>query len=424
MAAETAIEPPAPVPPGRLRRAVVARVGGLPGAFWVLFAGTLINRLGGFVEPFLAVWLSGPRGLEPRAIGLVLSAFGAGALLSQPLGGAIADRLGRKVALVGGMVGTAAGLAVLALSPGQASLVVVAFLLGVAVDVYRPASSAMVTDLVTSADRPRAFGLLFWAINLGFAGTGVLAGFLAARGFGLLFVGDALTCLAFAALVAWRIPETRPRDGPVAAERRGRLADVLADRVFLALVALTFAYACVYFQVFATVPLVARERGLPITAYGVALATNGVVIVVLQPLVSGWLGRRRKEVVLAGAFLLVGLGFGATALVSEGWQLAATVAVWTLGEIAWAAVMPATVADLAPLDLRGRYQGVFGIAFGAAAVAAPAVGTAVLAAAGPAWLFGGCLAVGVGLAAAQLALGPALARRLAVAAEQEAGSPA
>ncbi len=424
MAAETAIEPPAPVPPGRLRRAVVARVGGLPGAFWVLFAGTLINRLGGFVEPFLAVWLSGPRGLEPRAIGLVLSAFGAGALLSQPLGGAIADRLGRKVALVGGMVGTAAGLAVLALSPGQASLVVVAFLLGVAVDVYRPASSAMVTDLVSSADRPRAFGLLFWAINLGFAGTGVLAGFLAARGFGLLFVGDALTCLAFAALVAWRIPETRPRDGPVAAERRGRLADVLADRVFLALVALTFAYACVYFQVFATVPLVARERGLPITAYGVALATNGVVIVVLQPLVSGWLGRRRKEVVLAGAFLLVGLGFGATALVSEAWQLAATVAVWTLGEIAWAAVMPATVADLAPLDLRGRYQGVFGIAFGAAAVAAPAVGTAVLAAAGPAWLFGGCLAVGVGLAAAQLALGPALARRLAVAAEQEAGSPA
>ena len=424
MAAETAIEPPAPVPPGRLRRAVVARVGGLPGAFWVLFAGTLINRLGGFVEPFLAVWLSGPRGLEPRAIGLVLSAFGAGALLSQPLGGAIADRLGRKVALVGGMVGTAAGLAVLALSPGQASLVVVAFLLGVAVDVYRPASSAMVTDLVPSADRPRAFGLLFWAINLGFAGTGVLAGFLAARGFGLLFVGDALTCLAFAALVAWRIPETLPRDGPVAAERRGRLADVLADRVFLALVALTFAYACVYFQVFATVPLVARERGLPIAAYGVALATNGVVIVVLQPLVSGWLGRRRKEVVLAGAFLLVGLGFGATALVSEGWQLAATVAVWTLGEIAWAAVMPATVADLAPLDLRGRYQGVFGIAFGAAAVAAPAVGTAVLAAAGPAWLFGGCLAVGVGLAAAQLALGPALARRLAVAAEQEAGSPA
>jgi len=68
----------------------------------------------------------------------------------------------------------------------------------------------MVADLVPPRERPRAYGLIFWAVNLGFSIAMVLGGVLAQRGFIWLFWADALTCLAFALIVLRAIPETRP----------------------------------------------------------------------------------------------------------------------------------------------------------------------------------------------------------------------
>jgi MFS family permease len=53
----------------------------------------------------------------------------------------------------------------------------------------------------------------------------------------------------------------------------------------------------------------------------------------------------------------------------------------------------AVVADLAPPHLRGRYQGVFGLAFGVAGALAPFLGTRVLTAFGSSALWAGCAAV-------------------------------
>ena len=39
-----------------------SRVGGLPGAFWALWSGSLVNRLGQFVLPFLSLFLTHSRG--------------------------------------------------------------------------------------------------------------------------------------------------------------------------------------------------------------------------------------------------------------------------------------------------------------------------------------------------------------------------
>src|SRR6266700_6603250 len=77
--------------PGFLHR----RVDGLPGPFWVLWSGTLVNRIGLLVEPFLAFYLSA-QGLSLGAIGVALAMSGAGSILSQLIGGALADRIGRR----------------------------------------------------------------------------------------------------------------------------------------------------------------------------------------------------------------------------------------------------------------------------------------------------------------------------------------
>jgi hypothetical protein len=41
--------------------------GGLPPAFWYPWTGTLVNRLGAFVLPFLAIYLTASRGFSVSA---------------------------------------------------------------------------------------------------------------------------------------------------------------------------------------------------------------------------------------------------------------------------------------------------------------------------------------------------------------------
>ncbi|KAB8181503.1 MFS transporter [Microbispora catharanthi] len=379
---------------------IQSKVGGLPRPFWVLFGGSFVNRLGTMVEPFIGIYLTQARGVSLATAGLVMTMFGVGSLLSQPVAGWLADRLGRRVTLTGGMVATAVTMIALGYTTSVPGLVVGMLVLGIVVDAYRPASQAIVADLVAPEDRPRAFGLLFWAINLGFSVAMVAGGWLARSGFTVLFWVDAVTCLIFGLLVWRAIPETRPVREDA---QPGRFADVLRDRLMLAFVLGNLAYALVYLQAYST---------LPTSAYGMAMAVNGLLIVVVQPLTNSWLARFDPSRVLAAGFALVGLGFALTSLVSSAAGHAAAVAVWTLGEVLTAGIPGAIVATLAPPHLRGRYSGLYGLAWSAGSLLAPLVGTRLLAAApGLVWpLFGG---LGLLAAAGQLLIGRAVRRRAA-----------
>jgi MFS family permease len=138
-------------------------------------------------------------------------------------------------------------------------------------------------------------------------------------------------------------------------------------------------------------------------------------VIVVQPLTLRWLVGLPLIRVYAGSVVLVGAGFGLTAFAHSIPAYAATVLVWTLGEIAFNAVGPTLVADIAPPHLRGRYSGVIGVAFGTAAFIAPLAGTAVLEHVGGWTLWIGCFAVSVLAAVAVLALGPEIERRRAAA---------
>ena len=62
---------PRPGPAERLGASVRETVGGLPTAFWWLWLSTLVNRLGGFVVTFLALYLTLDRHFSPAFAGLV-----------------------------------------------------------------------------------------------------------------------------------------------------------------------------------------------------------------------------------------------------------------------------------------------------------------------------------------------------------------
>lgn len=383
-----------PEPP---RTRWATHVGGLPRSFWFLWAGTLVNRVGSFITPFLALYLTSERDVSVAQAGLVLSLLGLGSAIGQPVGGVLADRIGRRRTMVLGLVSSAVTLLVLGAMTHPVAVAVAAFGYGLCLDLFRPAVQSAVADLVPDADRPRAFALQFWAINLGFSIATPLGGYLASRGYWLLFVLDAAASLAFAVLIVRGVPETRP----VVAGAVGRLRDVLSDRLMLALVASVVTVSLVYLQAFSTLPLVFGDDGLGPGSYGLAIGLNGVLIVLLQPLLLGFLGRRGRGPLLLAAMLLQGVGFGMTAFADTMAMHLAAITVWTLGEILQAGQLGALVAAIAPAHLRGRYMGTFGFSFGAAAFLGPALGTQVLSRAGENALWSSafvlCVVAGVGL---------------------------
>src|SRR3954451_8184609 len=370
-----------------------SRVGGLPPAFWALWAGTLVNRLGAFVFPFLSLFLTGTRGYSIAVTGLVLTVLGVGLGISQPLGGVSAARWGRRRTLMLGLAGSAASLLVVGAARSLPALCVAVLVFGVFSDLFRPASSAAIADLVPDEARPRAFALVFWALNVGFAVATLLGGVLAERGYWLLFVGDAVTSLAFAAIILSRVPETRPAH---VSTTPGSLGDVLRDRLMVALVIATIAESMAYMQAFYTLPLAVVHDGLGTGGYGVIIALNGILIVLLQPLLLGTLGRRARGPLLLVSGLVIGVGLGLTAFADTLAQPLAVVSVWTLGEIVGAGVLAALVATIAPVHLRGRYMGVFGASYGASSILAPGLGTQVLQHLGEGALWTACLVLATG----------------------------
>ena len=193
------------------------------------------------------------------------------------------------------------------------------------------------------------------------------------------------------------------------------LRGFVRDRVMIGYLALSLCYCFVYLQAYTTLPLAMRLRGLSPQEYGLAMAVNGLLIIALQPLVSGWLGKHDHTTVLAGGFVIVGLGFGLTALAGSVVAYAATVVVWTLGEIVTAGLGAAIVADLAPAPMRGRYSGAYGAVWSAAYLLGPLGGTRLLALGAPV-LWVTCGLMGAGAALGLLALGPAIRRRSRAAA--------
>jgi MFS family permease len=378
-------------------------VRGLPSTYWILWTGALINRLGGFVMPLLALYLTGERGLSVEQTGLVVSLYGAGALLSGPVGGFFADHSGRRRTLVTGLV--LGGLAMLHLAFARSVLhiCVAAFLLGLFGEIYRPVISAAIADVVPANDRTRAYGILYWAVNLGFAVGSAAGGALSQYGWSLLFVGDAATTLAYAVIVWLRIPETRPEH--VIHEKQQPLWAPLADRPFVVFCVLIMLVAFLFNQAFVTLPIDVRDHGFSPATYGALIALNGVLIFLLQPLAARALSPYPRHRVLAAAAALIGIGFGMTALVRTLPGYVVSITVWTLGEIVMAGIGPAVAADAAPPAQRGAYQGLFHMSFGVAALASPALGSFVLGRFGPAVLWAACMGAGLAAAAGQLALG-------------------
>src|SRR5919199_2809780 len=77
----------------------------LPRAVWMLQAGGLANMFGnGVVVPFLVIYLHNVRGIALGLAGSIAATNALAALVSGPIAGSLADRIGARTTLVAALV--------------------------------------------------------------------------------------------------------------------------------------------------------------------------------------------------------------------------------------------------------------------------------------------------------------------------------
>ncbi|WP_326759913.1 MFS transporter [Streptomyces phaeochromogenes] len=378
-----------------LRRVTRETLSGLPREFWWLWTSTLVNRLGAFVATFMALYLTLDRGYSASYAGLVAALHGLGGVISSLGAGVMTDRLGRRPTLLVAQSSTAVSVALLGFVHHPVAIAGVAFLVGMASNASRPAVQAMMADIVRPEDRVRAFSLNYWAINLGFAVSAMGAGFIAEYSYLAGFLIEAAMTMICAILVFAKLPESRPEQVSKGVdEPEVGLWTVLRDGRFMSVVGLSFLVALIFQQGYLGLPVAMGEAGFTPADYGMAIAVNGVLIVVLQIPVTRFIQHRDPRRLLVLSSLLAGYGFGLTAFAGSVGVFALTVCVWTLAEIVNAPTQTSLVVGLSPTHGRGRYQGMYTMSWSVAALVAPLMSGFVIDRYGAEWLWGACAVIG------------------------------
>lgn len=433
----------------------------LPRPVYVLCLGTLVNRAGSFFVIFLTIYLSDHQGYSARFATLCMGVFGLGSMTAAFVGGQLADVLGRRIVMLISLTGGAIILALFGHVSGRWAILAAILAFALVIDMYRPAASAMIGDLCEPGQRSYAFGLVYIAINLGFWVGATVGGLVVRVSYLWLFYGDALTSLLYAGIIALFIRETLPRRAgrrgfpvlvdsepapaapvsdaanagavpasaghgaaskSVAAPSQGSsgekgpapaagaqavpltaaIGHMWRDTPFVVYCAGCLIGGLVFMQGMSTLPLYMKSLGIGADSYSRVISLNGAMIALGQLPLTAFLARFDRLRLMAAASVMIGAGFGMTALAGPVWQFALTVIVWTLGEMMQASFSQAIVADMAPAELRGRYMGVFSMCFSSAVTLGAPLGGQVLDRFGGHALWAGCL--GASLVAAGLFL--------------------
>ncbi|MCI0685907.1 MAG: MFS transporter [Sporichthyaceae bacterium] len=330
--------------------------------------GVFVNQFGAFVQFFVVLYLT-ERGFSNAQAGLALGAYSVGAISGVLFGGGLSDRLGPRRTIVLSMA--SAGLATLSVTAldSFAAIVVAVALSGAMTQAARPPVSALLFGLVPPARQVMVFAMYRTALNTGMVAGPLVAAWLSTISWDLVFWFDAATALVYCAIAAVLLPndaaaQAQPQDEAAAAaesdqkdQKKAGYLHILADRRYLAYLALMLANGLVHVQFFAVLPLMLKAAGYPTWAYGTASAVSALIVITLELRVTrttqhwpAWIA-----VITGWVFLVLGRGAfglpGGLAIVIVGTALAA------IGETIGAPAVFAYPAKVAPAGAVGRYLG-------------------------------------------------------------------
>jgi MFS family permease len=323
----TSSTPPTPRAPGRVT-AWLERWGGiLP-----LLVAEFVVWLGfGGLLPVLPLYFV-EQGIDLATLGLVIAAWPAARLISEPIFGWIADRTARVPLMVVGLIATGVFGALPLVVTGPLAFVLLRGASGLGAAIYDPAARGFLTDATPPERRGEAFGL-YGAAQMGGLLLGPSIGAFGASAFGgigFVFVFSAVTAvLASIGIAVWvkeRPTERRahptpsvdqtefPPDSPFLEERwardlaeeESRPADVqapmrLLNRGLIAAIVFNLGGAFgggVYEVIWS---LFLEGLGADLALIGLTFAMFGLPVLILSPFAGKIVDKRGP-----GAFIVLG----------------------------------------------------------------------------------------------------------------------
>jgi MFS family permease len=380
---------------------------GLPSIVWIIFATSLVNRVGMMALPFLVLYLTEHLGVSASLAGLAVSAYGIGGVITAPIAGRLCDRIGPFTIMRGSLALTGVMLLIIPLVHSFAAVVGLTLVWAVVAEAGRPATLSALTETIAPEQRKAAIAVNRLGVNLGMSVGPAVGGFLAVVSFPLLFVVDGLTSLAAAGVLttllwssrrslasAHRVAVARDQVGQrVATADRG---GVWNDRAALAFFVAVFLTGLVFMQHQGAMPLyLVRDLHYRESFYGMLFVINTLIIVAVEVPLNLAMSRWSHRSATMLGVLLFAIGFGALGIVHGSVAIGATVVIWTFGEMIFFPVSTAYVADLAPAGRTGEYMGAYSSCISLALIVGPWAGTATLDHFGPSVVWAGVFVLGL-----------------------------
>ena len=421
------------------------RIFGLPVLYWGLWLAILFLRMGRFVISFMSMYLVSDMHVDAATAGTVVSMFGFGGIFGCLFGGALSDRFGRQSMIIIGESGAAVMLVLLSFIDDPTVMGAALLIYGAIASVPTPAIAAYIADVVPLRDQKRAYTLQTWAVNFGYATGPIIANHLVKVSYALMFYAEAailvgvtvmLVCFframrraaAVDAVVADATDATAvsaASDG-IAASSDDKPVSMLAnyrraltDWPLMSMVLLMFGYTIAYFQSTSGLPIAMTQLGMGTDEYSHLLTINGGIMCLLQIPAIALFDRMSNTRVLVLGMLVTAVGYACQIHSGVFLAFVFSTVMWSLGELGTFPIAATTVANLAPADCRGTYQGVYNLVWSLSQGVAPLVGGWIIAGWGAQTLWTACTAmfilVAIGLSVTKGARERAVARNLAAA---------
>ncbi len=328
-------------------------------ALGILFLAVLTNLIGfGIIIPLLPFY-GQAMGASELEIGLLFAAFSIAQLLSSPVWGTLSDRYGRKPFLLLGLLGAAAGFAIMALAPSLEWLFIARLVDGACGGMIATVR-AYLSDVLEERERARGFGFIGAAFGIGFIAGPALGSLLVHWSLKApAWAAAALSLVAAAVVLLW-LPEPaqhRPLQRGAFVQRFAALWRLPALRLLLLFDLLYWSCQAVYQTGFAL--FLHRNFGASEAQVGALLAFAGAIGVLTQLVFVGRATRRWGETrTLALGTLLAALGLGAGALVPTIPLFLLCLVPAAIGSGLAAPALLSLLSRTTPQPLQGSLQGV------------------------------------------------------------------
>lgn len=336
-----------------------------PRAFWIYNIIVFIDRLGGFMlYPFFALYLTQKFDIGMSTVGILFAIFSVSGMVGSALGGALADRMGRKVVIIFSLILSSLSALGMGFAPSLEVFIAVVAIVGTLSSIGHPAHEAVVADLLPPDKRAEGYGIIRVVFNTAVIIAPPIAGLLIANSYLTLFLVDAVISLISATIVIFALPETKPQAHAHTQPETMRqtfagYGRVFKDTRFLAFIGVTVMMTLVYMNMNSTLGVYLRDQhGLPEINYGWLLSINAIMVVLLQFWVTRRLEKYKPLLMMAAGSLLYAIGFAMYGFIATFALFVLAMVIITVGEMVVSPFYQSLVASFAPEDMRGRYMAV------------------------------------------------------------------